>query len=210
MRKNLKEYSAAEFDMVTENVFKTKLSSGKEVELCEDGKNKRVDHKNLEEYIKLVLKARFEESSMQIKWIQEGMWKIVPRSTFNMLDWEEIEVRAVGEKTVDPEKLKKITNYECCSETKPVVKYFWQVFEELSEEDKALYLKYVWGRQRLPSDLKNLRYKHTIYYCGGDPESLPKAHTCFFQIDLPDYPSAEVLEKKLLIAIRFCGDIDDD
>lgn len=80
----------------------------------------------------------------------------------------------------------------------------------MSEEDKALYLKYVWGRQRLPSDLTNLRYKHTLYFCGGDPGSLPKAHTCFFQIDLPDYPTAEVLENKLLIAIRFCGDIDDD
>lgn len=138
------------------------------------------------------------------------MWKIVPRSTFNMLDWEEIEIRAVGEKTVDPEKLKKITTYCSCSENSPIVKLFWQVFEEMSEEDKALYLKYVWGRQRLPSDLKNLRNQHTIYHCRGDPEALPKAHTCFFQIDLPDYPTAEVLEKKLLIAIRFCGDIDDD
>lgn len=39
------------------------------------------------------------------------MWAIVPRSTYAMLDWEEIEIRAVGEKTVDIEKLKKITNY---------------------------------------------------------------------------------------------------
>jgi len=98
------------------------------------------------------------------------MWKIVPRSTFNMLDWEEIEIRAVGEKTVDPEKLKKITTYQSCSENSPIVKLFWEVFEEMSEEDKALYLKYVWGRQRLPSDLKNLRNQHTIYFCrGGDP-----------------------------------------
>lgn len=125
MRKNKKEYSAAEFDMVTEDVFTTKLSSGKEVELCEEGKQKRVDSKNLEEYISLVLKARFEESNQQIKWIQEGMWKIVPRSTFNMLDWEEIEIRAVGEKTVDPEKLKKITVYENCSESSPIIKLFW-------------------------------------------------------------------------------------
>lgn len=103
--------------MVTEEVFVTKLTSGKMVDICEGGSDIRVTSKNVEEYISLVCKARFEESSQQIKWIQEGMWKIVPRSTFNMLDWEEIEIRAVGEKTVDIEKLKKITNYNNCSET---------------------------------------------------------------------------------------------
>ena len=98
-----------------------------------------------------------------------------------MLDWEEIEIRAVGEKTVDIEKLKKITDYESCSETTPIIKLFWEVFEEMSEENKALYLKYVWGRQRLPSDLSNLRYRHTIYFeRHGSPDALPKAHTCFF------------------------------
>lgn len=32
----------------------------------------------------------------------------------------------------------------------------------MTEEEKQLYLKFVWGRQRMPSDVKNLRYKHAI------------------------------------------------
>jgi len=32
-------------------------------------------------------------------------------------------------------------------------------------------------------------------------DRLPTAHTCFNQLDLPDYPSEEVLQKKLLQAI---------
>jgi CRISPR/Cas system-associated endonuclease Cas1 len=74
------------------------------------------------------------------------MYYITPRNVLAMLNWEEIEIRAVGEKTVDIEKLKKITIYSGCSESTPVVKLFWQVFEEMSEENKGLYLKYVWGR----------------------------------------------------------------
>jgi len=106
---------------------------------------------------------------------------ICPRNVLNMLDWEEIEIRAVGEKTVDIDKLKSITIYSGCSETTPVIKLFWEVFEEMSEENRGLYLKYVWGRQRLPSDLRNLRYKHKLYYSSGaNPQGLPKSHTCFF------------------------------
>ena len=52
----------------------------------------------------------------------------------------------MGEKVVNIDKLKSITDYECCSEKQEVVKKFWSVFENMSEEDKQLYLKFVWGR----------------------------------------------------------------
>ena len=31
---------------------------------------------------------------------------------------------------------------------------------------------------------------------------LPSAHTCFNQLDLPEYESEEIMKEKLLIAIR--------
>lgn len=40
---------------------------------------------------------------------------------------------------------------------------------------------------------------HKAY--GGD-RMLPQAHTCFNQLDLPEYSSEENLREKLLIAIR--------
>ena len=197
--------------MGVDQKFTTQLSSGKTFVLVEDGADRQVTQELVEEYISLVLKARFSEAALQTTWIQEGMHKIVPRGIFTMLDWEEIEIRAAGEKIVDVEKLKKITCYEDCSVDSEIVKMFWEVFEEMSEEDKQLYLKFVWGRQRMPSDVSNLNNNHTIYFSScANSEDLPKAHTCFFQIDLPPYESKEQLEKKLTIAIRFCGDIDDD
>ena len=35
----------------------------------------------------------------------------------------------------------------------------------------------------------------------NDIKSLPLAHTCFNQIDIPDYPTKEILKEKLIIAI---------
>jgi len=69
MRKNLKEFTAAEFDAVTELQFETKLTSGRTMELCKDGSDRKVDHTNVEEYISLVCVARFAETKRQIKWI---------------------------------------------------------------------------------------------------------------------------------------------
>ena len=80
----------------------------------------------------------------------------------------------------------------------------------MSEEDKSLYLRFVWGRSRLPSELNNLRYKHSIcFYEDYGDSRLPEAHTCFFMIDLPGYSTEEIMEKRLLTAIQFCGSIEN-
>ncbi len=36
----------------------------------------------------------------------------------------------------------------------------------------------------------------------GSPDSLPRSHTCFNRLDLPPYPSKEVLADKLATAIE--------
>jgi E3 ubiquitin-protein ligase HUWE1 len=36
------------------------------------------------------------------------------------------------------------------------------------------------------------------------PDRLPSAHTCFNQLDLPEYPNQETLQKMLLLACREC------
>lgn len=114
-------------------------------------------------------------------------------------------------KTIDTDKLKGITEYYECDENTKVIKMFWKVFENLADEDKTLYLKFAWGRSRMPFDCSTLRYKHTLCLCEHwDKEALPESHTCFFQTDIANYETEEMLEKKLLTSIRFCGDIDND
>jgi len=35
----------------------------------------------------------------------------------------------------------------------------------MTEEEQTLYLKFVWGRSRLPYDTDKIRDRHTIYLC---------------------------------------------
>lgn len=59
--KHASKYTDEEFEVIVEQNFTTVLNSGKEVELCPDGKEKMVTKSNLDDFIKLLLKARFEE-----------------------------------------------------------------------------------------------------------------------------------------------------
>ena len=44
--------------------------------------------------------------------------------------------------------------------------------------------------------------KMNIHKAYGNENLLPAAHTCFNQLDLPDYQSEDILREKLLVAIR--------
>jgi hypothetical protein len=54
----------------------------------------------------------------------------------------------------------------------------------------------------------HIHYRNGSHLClhANEPlrlqESLPTAHTCFNQLDLPDYGSEDMLRDKLLLAIR--------
>merc|ERR1711957_454787 len=114
-------------------------------------------------------------------WIKEGVHIVIPRHILNMLTWEEVEIRTAGDKIVDLEILKKNTVYQSCDENHRIAKMF------------------------------KLRYPHKVCYTSyADPTSLPKSHTCFFQIDLPNYETEEIMKQKMAMAAEFCGEIDDD
>jgi len=80
--------------------------------------------------------------------------------------------------------------------------------ESFNDEERSQYLKFVWGRARLPSstDQKHKIVSMTYVYNA----CLPVSHTCFFTLDMPRYPTFEIARDRILFAIKFCGDIDAD
>ena len=109
-----------------------------------------------------------------------------------------IEIRACGSKQLEVESLRAITTYQNCSEDHEIVQRFWRVFESFSYEERALYLKFVWGRNRLPIDTKNVRKHEVRLYTRMSETGFPKSHTCFFQLDIPFYRDDEICRKRLL------------
>jgi E3 ubiquitin-protein ligase HERC2 len=129
-----------------------------------------------------------------------------------------LEILLTGSPEMDVSLLQSKTEYRgnVCASDKHVL-LFWEVLHDLTQEQRASFLQFVWGRRNLPSnalgfgkDLFKLSDHAAALQNGGHDQYLPVAHTCFFALELPRYSSKAVLSSKLLYAISNCSVIDGD
>jgi len=63
-------------------------------------------------------------------------------------------------------------------------------------QERSLYLRFVWGRSRLPLRAEDFPKKHKLKLQSTSGKllrnTLPVAHTCFFSLDLPQYTTKKV------------------
>ena len=147
--------------------------------------------------------------------VKKGFDLIFPVTVMGILTSTEIEYRIMGPAEIDIDLLKKITRYQSCTEDNEYVERFWRTLEGFTEDEKSLYLKFVWGRSRLPPENHLKDQWHTVYLLHqgrhtNHDQHFPEAHTCFFQIDVPRYTKDSIARDKILYAIEACGEIDTD
>jgi hypothetical protein len=88
-----------------------------------------------------------------------------------------------------------------------VIQWFWKCVRSWPAERKSRLLQFATGTSRIPvNGFKDLQgsdgpRRFTIEKA-GDPNHLPKSHTCFNRIDLPPYKDYESLEHKLTLAVE--------
>jgi hypothetical protein len=119
----------------------------------------------------------------------------------------ELEQLVSGTSTVDVALLRQCTDYENLSPDSELVKNFWEVLEDMTPEQRTLFLRFVWARSRMPASAQDLPMNFKLQGGQGTakekPDSyLPHAQTCFFSLSLPAYTSKEILRAKLLYAIN--------
>jgi len=201
------------FSEIIQEKFVTTLSDGSEVELIPGGVKTIVTFDTRVEWAELVEKIRLNESKKQAEAIRRGLTLIIPEGVLNLLTWRELETLVCGKPILDVDLLKTNTIYRSCSETDTIIEFFWRAIVEFTPEERSMYLRFVWGRSRLPLTSKDFPMKHTveILRTQNDPDlMLPVAHTCFFQLEIPRYSSYEVCRDKLRYAITHCQAIDTD
>jgi len=208
------DLNAENFSSIIFENFTTTLSDGSKVALIEDGASVDVTFENRLQYVELVTEKRLAESRAQIQAILRGLSTIVPAGLLSLFTWKEVELAVCGKPEVDVEQLKRCTKYEGYKEDDPVVQMFWKVMEELTPGERCLFLRFVSGRERLPTEgeLRKSGAKHalTISKVYSNTDSLPKSSTCYSTLSLPRYSSQEILKKQLLTAINYCSSIDSD
>ena len=105
--------------------------------------------------------------------------------------------------------LKANTEFKGYNAQSSQVIWLWEVLESFDSSERAEFLQFVTGSSKVPLDgfkgLMGMRgpQKFTIAKIKSDDfMRLPSGHTCFNQIDLPEYPSKEILHERLLLAIK--------
>ncbi|KAG5018915.1 hypothetical protein JHK87_014770 [Glycine soja] len=178
-------------------------------ELIPGGRNTKVTEENKHQYVDLVAEHRLTTAIRpQINAFLEGFNELIPRELISIFNDKELELLISGLPEIDLDDLRANTEYSGYSGASPVIQWFWEVVQGFSKEDKARLLQFVTGTSKVPlegfSALQGISgaQRFQIHKAYGSSDHLPSAHTCFNQLDLPEYPSKQHLEERLLLAIH--------
>ena len=140
-----------------------------------------------------------------------GFWDLVPTELLAPFDDQELELLIAGLPSIDVADLKASVEYAGgYTAASPQVRWFWSVVESLDTEDLARLVQFVTGTSKVPLDgfaaLQGVNgpQRLSIHRSHAGARALPTAHTCFNQLDLPEYENEDQLRERLLLAIREC------
>ncbi|KAM7466704.1 hypothetical protein LguiB_014266 [Lonicera macranthoides] len=178
-------------------------------ELKPGGGNIRVTEETKHEYVDLVAEHILTNAIRpQINSFLEGFDELIPRELISIFNDKELELLISGLPEIDLDDLKSNTEYTGYTAASCVVQWFWEVVKSFNKEDMARLLQFVTGTSKVPLEgFKALQgisgpQRFQIHKAYGTPERLPSAHTCFNQLDLPEYSTKEQLQERLLLAIH--------
>lgn len=140
----------------------------------------------------------------------EGLGNVLPLEILPLLSGKELQDAICGNPEVDVNLLKAVVEYEGYEEDDDVVQYFWQTLYEMSNDERKLFLQFVWARNRLPVRESDFGAPFKIIKDKDSDDALPSASTCFFSLTLPKYSNQETLRSKLLFAIKNVTTMETD
>ena len=194
--------------------FTCQLSDGSEIELLPSGGDVPVTFDNRLEFCREVMQARLHESQRQCEALMQGMQSVIPQRVLSLFCWDQLELLTCGSSDIDLDALRSRTKYGVgVSPGQRHIRYFWATLRRFTPEQRALFLRFVWGRTRLPAtaaEWGDVRFTLHTRQASSPDASYPIAHTCFFSLELPAYTSATVCHERLLYAITNCQAIDID
>ena len=132
----------------------------------------------------------------------------------DLYTWTDLERKICGDPSIDIDLLRRHTEYSGVSPDAPYIGFFWSVLESFDQETRRKFVKFCWAQERLPASDAEFKAKRTRMLIKAavkaSPTSLPRADTCFFNLELPPYKSEAQLREKLLYALDNVTTMDAD
>ncbi|KAM6441453.1 putative E3 ubiquitin-protein ligase HERC6 [Liasis olivaceus] len=153
----------------------------------------------VDKYVDYIFNKSVEEVFREFK---RGFYKVLDEQLVDIFEPEQLMEVAIGNASYDWHLYEENAAYGgIYSPTHPTIKMFWEVFHELSLEDKKGFLSFVVGGDRISVTEKS--WKITIHpHDLPSDDLIPEAQTCFHLLQLPTYSTKQKLKEKLLWAIK--------
>lgn len=201
------------------------------VDLIPNGSHVYLHNDNLAQYLEACLKYRMMEyDKPQLCELLLGFYDVIPEPLLTVFDFQELELFMCGLPEINIDDWKSNTiytgDYEFVQNNdndddtdqqrkqQPFVlpdscMWFWDIVEhEFDQEMKARLLQFVTGTSGVPSGGFGVLHgsdgdirKFTINGISYNRHSLPRAHTCFNRLDLPNYVTKDELREKLIYSV---------
>ncbi|KAJ1821936.1 hypothetical protein LPJ60_002311 [Coemansia sp. RSA 2675] len=172
-------------------------------ELIPNGAQTMLTADNREMFIDSYVDFVFNSScARQFAEFKAGFDRICSMSYVRFMRPQELELLVCGCSDLDFGALEGSTIYDGgYSRDAQVIKHFWKVVGEFSDELKRKLLFFATSSDRVPiGGLSKLHF--VIAKNGGDSDRLPTSHTCFNVLLLPEYSTVDKLRERLLTAIH--------
>ncbi|XP_037308369.2 probable E3 ubiquitin-protein ligase HERC4 isoform X2 [Pungitius pungitius] len=180
----------------------------KEVDLDTKNPGKPLTGQNKKEFVDAYVNHAFNTSVDGVfQDFKQGFFQVCNQDLVKLFRPEELQEVLVGKDFHDWEKLKQNTGYEGVYSTTPphpTIQMFWEVFDELTEDQKRAFLWFLTGSERVPilglDKIKmTVRVQEVEDLCYD--EYYPETHTCFSILELPKYSNKEIMHTKLTEAM---------
>ncbi|KAL8821633.1 MAG: hypothetical protein Q9223_000376 [Gallowayella weberi] len=178
------------------------------VDLIENGRNIPVTEENKHEYVQLVVEYRLTGSVKdQLAKFLGGFHDVVSPELIAIFNEQELELLISGLPDIDVDDWKNHTEYHNYSASSSQIQWFWRAVRSFDKEERAKLLQFVTGTSKVPlngfSQLEGMNgfSRFNIHRAYGNKDRLPSSHTCFNQLDLPEYDSYEQLRHQVYTAM---------
>ncbi len=181
----------------------------KTIDLIPNGRNIAVTEENKQDFVRLTTEYRLVKSvEEQLQSFLKGFHDIIPPDLIAVFDEQELELLISGLPDIDVDDWRNNTEYHNYQTSSSQIQWLWRAVRSFDPEEKAKLLQFVTGTSQVPlngfKDLVGMNglQKFNIHRYHEGQDRLPVSHTCFNQLDLPEYESYEQLRSFLLIAIN--------
>ncbi|XP_064782208.1 probable E3 ubiquitin-protein ligase HERC3 isoform X2 [Oncorhynchus masou masou] len=173
------------------------------VELDPKETGKLVTSANKKEFVDTYVNYIFNQSvEVVFEEFRKGFFKVCDKDVVEFFQPEELRGVMVGKENFDWETLKRNTVYEGEYHAgHPNIVTFWEVFEELTEDQKKAFLLFLTGCDRVPILGMNQIRMRVQTLLNSSQQHFPEALTCHSLLQLPIYPSKETLQSRLIEAV---------